>query len=900
MARLQFTPSTKSKGFRPVQISTAGIAEDERVSNRIVKGMQNVLDAEIKQRETDLQAMQANAEYTDKINQINFETQQQNIKNQAARKLAKIEEQNARAAQTADSVVNIVESIAGFSSTLIKQQKQKEAELQKKQIEDERTIPLENIPIDQILTYGSTRNSIVLGGTLEFNGVTAEAKKEGLSPYQVSEAQVAVVGRGTIAEQNLVNRQAKNSIIPLVTSVLNDNETEYQDGAGNTFTAQEAYNNPEKMSIVLNSAKNTLLNYFQKDSLYLGKTVEAFDKYISTAVLGASNAGIKYNKEVSVDRAKAVGSSGNTIDIMAAWNDISQINGFDAGHTYIESLYANPSIPVENIDNIELFGDGRKYGVDTKAGKATHPNRKLNGLKKRREAVLQEQKDKTEFLEATEEQKLLDNLPQIRQDISNNPEQAEIQYSDYYNEKGLPLPPLIKEQIRVSQKKLDDQARSNFERLELQQLLDIDYVNSIEDPTLRSEASQAFKDQEQRIYGEHAEHIEKEFEGVARKLTDIDPASKSGGPLTYLVKSRLKKEFRKLLITTQEPLQALESLMLQVDKGKAGDKDSVFYSETRGKNRLYFPAIQTGDPNKQEEVLYLNQKFKELGSAGAVTSEPFLLGQTNEMDRIYNAIEKGDTNVEFTTGLKLLAQTYGLTLPEAFNESRKTNNAFTGQNKPLITPDLGFDTLSKQLPGVQKLIMSGNPIQFDRGLASTNKNYLQSKTRTSMGGNPMQSLQDLVLSGEGGFTSANRGIAGDTPGGIPNLDSKTVGDWKNLYRQGYNALGGPQFIENTFLGAVNRLGLSDNTVMSGDVQLKLFNELILGGVKRPRVSAYLNGTSNDLQSALEDMSLEFASVANPNTGITSYPGVGGNAASIDSNKMAQVLQQIRNSLINTQ
>ena len=107
----------------------------------------------------------------------------------------------------------------------------------------------------------------------------SEAKKEGLSPYQVSEAQVAVVGRGTIAEQNLVNRQAKNSIIPLVTSVLNDNETEYQDGAGNTFTAQEAYNNPEKMSIVLNRAKNTLLNYFQKDSLYLGKTVEAFDKF---------------------------------------------------------------------------------------------------------------------------------------------------------------------------------------------------------------------------------------------------------------------------------------------------------------------------------------------------------------------------------------------------------------------------------------------------------------------------------------------------------------------------------------------------------------------------------------------------------------------------------------------
>ena len=164
------------------------------------------------------------------------------------------------------------------------------------------------------------------------------------------------------------------------------------------------------------------------------------------------------------------------------------------------------------------------------------------------------------------------------------------------------------------------------------------------------------------------------------------------------------------------------------------------------------------------------------------------------------------------------------------------------------------------------------------------------------GGDPMQPLQDLVLSGEGGFTSANRGMAGDSPGGIPDLDRKTVGEWKQLYSQGWNALGGPQFIESTFNGAVNRLKLSDDTVMSGDVQMELFNELILGGVKRPRLSAYLNGTSDDIEGALEDMSLEFASVANPKTGITSYPNVGGNAASINSNSMALVLQQLRNRL----
>ena len=88
--------------------------------------------------------------------------------------------------------------------------------------------------------------------------------------------------------------------------------------------------------------------------------------------------------------------------------------------------------------------------------------------------------------------------------------------------------------------------------------------------------------------------------------------------------------------------------------------------------------------------------------------------------------------------------------------------------------------------------------------------------------------------------------------------------------------------------------------MTGQVQLQLFDELVLGGVKRPRLSAYLNGTSDNLQGALEDISLEFASVANPNTGITSYPDVGGNASSITSNEMAEVLQRLRAARLSSQ
>ena len=155
------------------------------------------------------------------------------------------------------------------------------------------------------------------------------------------------------------------------------------------------------------------------------------------------------------------------------------------------------------------------------------------------------------------------------------------------------------------------------------------------------------------------------------------------------------------------------------------------------------------------------------------------------------------------------------------------------------------------------------------------------------------SLRELVMSGEGGFTSANRGIAGDSPGGIPDLHTKTISEWRELYNQGWNALGAPQFISSTFVGAVSRLNLPDDTVMTPDTQMKLLDELLLGGVKRPRLSAYLNGTSNDIKAAAEDFSLEFASAPNPYTGITSYPGVGGNAASMRLNEVYAVLRQVR-------
>lgn len=156
---------------------------------------------------------------------------------------------------------------------------------------------------------------------------------------------------------------------------------------------------------------------------------------------------------------------------------------------------------------------------------------------------------------------------------------------------------------------------------------------------------------------------------------------------------------------------------------------------------------------------------------------------------------------------------------------------------------------------------------------------------------PFNSVLALLRSGEGGWDSANRGTAGDTPSGVPGLSRMTLGQWKGLQSRGYNALGAYQFIPRTLKLAASELGLSDNTVMTPEVQGRLAVQLMVGS-KRPNLASYLHGRSNDIGAALDDLALEWASVHTRGGG-TAYRGIGGNAASIPRSRAQQVLQQAR-------
>ena len=67
MARIQYQPSRKSKGFAPIQISTEGINRMREESNRIVRGLQNIREAEAKQRAAELASIKEDSAYQERI-----------------------------------------------------------------------------------------------------------------------------------------------------------------------------------------------------------------------------------------------------------------------------------------------------------------------------------------------------------------------------------------------------------------------------------------------------------------------------------------------------------------------------------------------------------------------------------------------------------------------------------------------------------------------------------------------------------------------------------------------------------------------------------------------------------------------------------------------------------------
>jgi peptidoglycan hydrolase-like protein with peptidoglycan-binding domain len=168
---------------------------------------------------------------------------------------------------------------------------------------------------------------------------------------------------------------------------------------------------------------------------------------------------------------------------------------------------------------------------------------------------------------------------------------------------------------------------------------------------------------------------------------------------------------------------------------------------------------------------------------------------------------------------------------------------------------------------------------------------------------PDNELGRLIGSGEGGYNSYNRGVAGDARGAQIDFSQMTVGEI--MRRQDLPAgdpnrlfaVGKYQFTPNTLEEAINQTGVDRNARFTPQLQEKLFADYLIDE-KRPSVRAYVTGEATGpqaLERAQHALALEFASVGTPrNGGRGAYDGdSAGNMASITTAETATALNNMR-------
>lgn len=162
-------------------------------------------------------------------------------------------------------------------------------------------------------------------------------------------------------------------------------------------------------------------------------------------------------------------------------------------------------------------------------------------------------------------------------------------------------------------------------------------------------------------------------------------------------------------------------------------------------------------------------------------------------------------------------------------------------------------------------------------------------------------LLGLVSGGEGGPNSYNRGKAGDSVGKPAkeafgkDFTEMTIGEVMELQSKGdVFAVGKYQFIPTTLAEMVKK-GKIDKSAKFDEAMQERLGELIIEK-KRPAVAEYVNAdnpTSDQRYRAAKALAREWASVADPDTNKSFYHGIGGNEASITTEEIYKVLDDMR-------
>ena len=888
MARLRYQPATNPRGFQPIQLSSAGITRMQEENNRVIRNLESRRNAEISQRERNLQAVEQNQAAEANQRERNFQSEQQALKQQQARSEAaeRFAIQNRK--DPNEDLEKVITGLTDFSSTIGKIS----AERTKKMITDQTRLAQKqarddfyNSPSAQ--TKYKNVQSLFPEETAKLDALTTEGVAKGeITTREASKDFFANPGRNAVYDQAYKNEALGLLYESNVQNLLQSTKVIPELG----FAPSEASKDSAKMGLVTQYALETSLDKLglsDKNPGYYQEGYEKSKKYQNALVKKATTAETESNYEKQAEQAAFLRTNLSTLGAsiqsdfanpaisrkQAVTNFLSTISAVDPRTG--EALFS-----MDDINNVFLPSYNQTVGqvFGGKGGK--NPSQAfLEALRERQQSIRQfrtdEERDRNQ--NAKDFVRLV-AIPQLQSLTDQESDKRDPLIFESFKAlwpqrfPGISYPDVLiqAEQVAIAKNIEKEDNRFAIRAASTVPLTEQE-IATIQNPATKSKYQAIFKEQQIKRFGPEFPKVLKSLKAKAISVAGFDPTvdGSINATSTFILSAMQKKVEEYALEGEKTGVKpefiseyAVNKLNEYVAKGQT-DTTNLFYKDPNSPDNapnfpnLYGTAQTEQDRSDSNMINKLIAKYN--GNLKKIINMPYALGGQDDYERISAQIEKNPVNVEYTPEImrisRLTQQTNRPMSPrEVYNASIAKVNAVSMRD-PVIANEVNpvEDAVYQLAPEVQKLYNDVSNRTFNRNYrvgAEMNNNQGGSNgipvRRPFDTSRRERALIDTIRSVEG--TSGPQGYNTVYGGAVvPQLTQMTLGELYDAIKLGgtdaiperlgggkipfkkdrYNssASGALQVMPETLRGLVNSGNYTWDTVFSPETQDKMFLQL---------------------------------------------------------------------------